>query len=284
VYEYTKSIKSPNSDEPINTYLLRPLAGLVVRALYDTRVTPNQVTVVSTIVGLAAALTYLNGTPVGVASAGLLVTAKDVLDSADGQLARAKQQYSRSGRFLDSIGDFIVNVCVFASIGYMLSARNGAWEYALLALLGLLGITFRVSYHVFYQTSYLHFEQKYETNRVTEEVREEDRSSDSWTLHLQAVYQAIYGWQDKLVLRIDKWCRGSTQNEESQRVWYSDVVGMRLSGFIGMGTELFLLTVCSLLNKLELYLYLNVLLMNGVLLSNLLYRNVFVHRTLNSRG
>ena len=51
-----------------------------------------------------------------------------------------------------------------------------------------------------------------------------------------------------------------------------------------MGTELFLLTVCSLFNRLELYLYLNVLLMNGVLLSNLVYRKVFLQRRLNSRG
>jgi phosphatidylglycerophosphate synthase len=31
--------------------------------------------------------------------AGLCMTLKDLLDSADGQLARAKQMYSRFGRF-----------------------------------------------------------------------------------------------------------------------------------------------------------------------------------------
>ena len=34
---------------------------------------------------------------------------KDIFDSADGQLARAKQLYSRHGRFLDSIGDYVVD-------------------------------------------------------------------------------------------------------------------------------------------------------------------------------
>jgi phosphatidylglycerophosphate synthase len=284
MYDYSKSIKSSDSDEPINTYLLRPLGGLVVRALYKTRATPNQVTIASTIAGLIAALVYLNGTYLGVAFAGLLVTVKDVLDSADGQLARAKQQYSRMGRFLDSIGDFVVNVGLFASIGYTLSMRHGNLEYAILALLGLAGTTFRVSYHVFYQASFLHLERKYQTNRISEEIREEDESGDRSTLQLQIVFQAIYGWQDRLVARIDGWCMGRRSGEEFRMEWYSDIVAIRMSGFLGMGTELFLLMVCSLFNRLELYLYLNAVLMNGVLLTNLLYRRVLLRRRLSIRN
>ncbi len=284
MYEYNKSIKSSVSDEPINTYLLRPLAGLLVQALYKTRATPNQVTIASTIAGLIAALVYLKGTYLAVVFAGLLVTVKDVLDSADGQLARTKQQYSRMGRFLDSIGDFVVIVGLFASIGYTLSMRHGNLEYAILAFLGLAGTTFRVSYHVFYQASFLHLEQKYQTNRISEEIRREDESGDRSTLQLQVVFQAIYGWQDRLVLRIDGWCMGRRRGDEFQKEWYSDIVAIRMSGFLGMGTELFLLTVCSLFNRLELYLYLNAVLMNGVLLFNLLYRGVLLRRRLSIRN
>jgi phosphatidylglycerophosphate synthase len=282
MYNYGKSIKSSISDEPINTYLLRPLAGLIVRVLYRTRITPNQVTVASIIAGLVAALVYLRGDPVALVFAGLLVITKDVLDSADGQLARAKQQYSRFGRFLDSIGDFIVDLAVFAAIGSILCSKHGNLEYGILALVGLVGITLRVSYHVFYQTSFLHLAQKYRTNRITEELREEDKNSDRTTLYLQTIFQTIYGWQDRLVLQMDLWCKGSQQGEEFQKEWYSDKVGIRLSGFMGMGTELFLLTAFSFFNKLELYLYINAMLMNGVLFANLLYRRILLRRRLAS--
>ncbi len=281
MYEYRKSIKSSISDELVNTYLLRPVAGLLVRVLYATSITPNQVTVASIVAGLAAAFVYLKGDPLSVAIGGLLVTTKDLLDSADGQLARAKQLYSRRGRFLDSIGDVVVNLAIFAAIGVILTERHGASEYGLLAFIGFAGTTFRVSYHVFYQTSYLHLDQKYRTNRVTEEVREEDKLTDSATLFLQRVFQWIYGWQDRLVLRIDRWCSGESVNEEFLRRWYSDSAGLRMAGLMGMGTELFLLMICSVSNRLELYLYLNALLMNSVLLVNVVYRRFSLRQKLN---
>lgn len=143
-YEYKKSVKSSLSDELVNTYLLRPLAGLIVRVLYRTPVTPNQVTIASTIAGLVAAGLYLKNEAFSTAVAGLCVTLKDLLDSADGQLARAKQQYSRRGRFLDSLGDFVVDVALFGAIGWVLFSSSGHWWMIGLSVLGLLGIMLRV--------------------------------------------------------------------------------------------------------------------------------------------
>lgn len=279
-YEYAKSIKSTASDELINTHVIRPVAGIIVRVMYKTPITPNQVTVASTIAGLAAAVAYGSGSPQAIAVAGLLISLKDTLDSVDGQLARAKNLYSRIGRFLDSIGDFIVNGAVFAAIGFTLTANHGNGWYVILSLLGLAGITFRVSYHVFYQSCFLHGVGKYENNRITEEIRKEDLESDVTTLTLQRIFQAMYGWQDRLVFRIDRWCRRGVEKTESQLVWYSDNVALRLSGFLGMGTELFLLTACSLLNELELYLLLNVVLMNLLLMGNVAYRRFWLSEKL----
>jgi len=275
-YEYRKSLKSNVSDELINTYALRPIAGLIVWMLYRTPITPNHVTVASTIAGLVAAVFYLRDQALSTALAGLLLTLKDVLDSADGQLARAKQQYSRTGRFLDSIGDFVVNVAVFGAIGWVLSTSSGNPWMLLLAFLGLVGITLRVSYHVYYQTSFLHLEEKYQINRLTEELTEEDLKGDRLTLLLQRVFLAIYGWQDRLMVRIDLWCRRGRDDREFLAPWYSDSVGLRLSGLLGMGTELFVLMLCSVFNQLVLYLYLNLVIMNGILLASLMYRRQFL--------
>ena len=135
MYSYKKSIKSELADELINTYMLRPMAGVIVSTLYNTSVTPNQVTIASILVGFAAAAIYLLGTPTAILIAGLFVTLKDILDSADGQLARAKQQNSRIGRFLDSIGDFIVDAAVFAAIGWILFQQEHSLWMPVLAML-----------------------------------------------------------------------------------------------------------------------------------------------------
>ena len=279
-YEYKKSLKSGLSDELINTYLLRPLAGKIVRALYRTPITPNQVTIASTFAGLVAAGFYLKGEAFSTAIAGLCVTLKDLLDSADGQLARAKQQYSRRGRFLDSLADFIVDVAVFGAIGLMLYSASGDWRVIVLSILGLTGITLRVSYHVFYHTSFLHLEEQYQLNRVTEAITTDDLAGDPLALQLQRAFQLIYGWQDRAMLRLDRWCRRGREDREFLIRWYSDPIGLRLSGLVGIGTELFLLMVCSIFNELTLYLALNVFLMSGIALISVLYRRWHLSVTL----
>jgi phosphatidylglycerophosphate synthase len=264
-YSYGSTVKSDASDELINTFLLRPIAGLLVRLLYPTKVTPNQVTIASTITGIVAATLYLGGTASWTAAAGLLITLKDLLDSADGQLARAKQMYSRTGRFLDSLGDFLVNVLAFAAIAFSLfrTDRDPAW--LLLGALGFLGITLRVSYHVFYQTSFLHCQRKYAVNRTREEIREEDLSGDRTALTLQRIFLVFYGWQDALMVRLDGWCRsGIAKTKFNDQRWYTDATGLRLSGFLGIGTELFLVMLFSVANRLEWYLFVNVVGLNGL--------------------
>ncbi len=280
-YSYSASVKSDLSDEPINTYVIRPLAGLIVWPLYYTAVTPQHLTLASLAAGIIAAYFYAQGSPSDVIAAGLLVTLKDVLDSADGQLARAKQQTSRSGRFLDSLVDVTVNLAVFGAIGYRLFADTGSPHLIILAALAFLGTTFRVSYHVFYHAAFLHLQNRYTTNRLTEEIQKEDLNAGGTTLTLQRLYQAVYGWQDRIVARLDSWCRRELKvDERTDALWYSDVVGLRLSGMMGMGTELALLTLFSLLNRLEFYLFLNLIVGNAVALASVAYRRLILRRRL----
>jgi len=272
-YSYRQSLKANLSDEPINVYLLRPLAGLLVRALYYTSVTPNQVTVAAIFVGVASAILYSFNSPLATVFAGLTLTLKDLLDSADGQLARAKEVSSRMGRFLDSIGDFLVNGMVFAAITVALAASKPLASIVLLGILGFLGISLRVSYHVFYHAAFLHTRNQYRQNRLTEEIKDMDLAGERFTLQLQSLYLIFYGWQDSTMMRLDRWCRkGIHESRREDERWYGDKLGLRFTGLLGMGTELFVLTVCSLANQLMLYLYLNVFLMNCIWLGSIVYR------------
>jgi phosphatidylglycerophosphate synthase len=288
-YQYSQSLKSDCSDELINTYVLRPIAGVIVKILYPTPVTPNQVTVAAIIVGICASYFYWIGNHYATLLAGVLVTFKDLLDSADGQLARAKSLFSRRGRFLDSIGDFVVDLLIFTAITFALYRVSGSASTFILGLMGFLGITLRVSYHVFYHVSYLHAHDQYQTNRLIEEIREEDRKGDPVALRLQQVFVLIYSWQDRMMMRIDEWSKSGrkrpdgTKRQEFNQLWYSDQAGLRISGFLGLGTELAILTVCSLLDNLILYLWINILVMNGIWLTAVLYRRIILAPSLSRR-
>ena len=281
-YSYRSSIKSGESDEWINTYLLRPIAGILVRGLYRTRVTPNQLTVAAICVGFVAAFLYAGSGPVPTLLAGLCVTGKDLLDSADGQLARAKQAYSRAGRFLDSIGDIAVNFAIFMAIGISLQHARQEPLLDVLAMAAFAGLTLRVSYHVFYHTSALHLHRTYAINRRSEEMTPEDRTEDATTRRLHAAYLALYGWQDNAMARLDAFCRRGLGNGAfTDQAWYCDTVGLRLSGLMGMGTELFLLTAFSVGNRLEWYLWVNVCGMNALWLATVVYRRFVLARRLS---
>jgi len=257
LFEYGKSLKSARSDELINTYVVRPLAGILVRALYRTRVTPNQVTATATFMGLVAAALYAQGRTVPTAVAACFLWLKDLLDSADGQLARAKNLFSRMGRFLDSAGDLLVNIAVFSAISVTLFRQLQSPLELLLGAAALLSTTLRISYHVFYQVSYLHLEQSYSVNRTDETLRSSDLLANRTTIVLQRLYQASYGWQDRAMQRLDTWCRGDLAGELNDR-WFRDGTGLRLSGLLGMGTEILVLVIFSLCDALAAYLIVNV--------------------------
>ncbi len=267
------------ADEIINIFLLRPLAAALVWLLYPTRITPNQVTVAAIVFGLAAGAAYAAGTPAATVAAGLLITAKDIADDADGQLARAKEMYSRRGRFLDSIGDFAVDLVVFAAITITVYHTYPSSSTIFLGVAAFLGITLRVSYHVFYQASFLHLEDRYKMNRITEEITDADRLGDPVALRLQVIFNVLYTWQDLLMCSIDRWCAGKGILKDKAGTWYGDRIGLRLSGLMGFGTEFALLTICSVTNHLYLYLVLNVVGMNGVWCLSILYRKLMLsHR------
>jgi phosphatidylglycerophosphate synthase len=276
---YRSSVKSEASDELINTYLLRPIAHLFVRALYPTNVTPNQVTVASFVAGAIGAALYAFAGPAYLPAAGLCITVKDLLDSADGQLARAKGLYSRFGRFLDSVGDFLVNLLVFGAIGFAMYWQTGWFPVFPLALIGFLGISLRVSYHVFYQTSFLHLRSAYDVNRITEEIREEDLAGEPRTLRMQKLFLLLYGWQDALMVRVDRWSMKGVSRECAEE-WYGNRTALVLSGFLGIGTELFILMLFSVARRLDLYLWVNIVGLNCVWGICIVYRRGVLGRRL----
>ena len=110
----------------VERYLTRPLASLVVRMVWRTRITPNQLTVISFLMGIAASGFFLLATPRSFRSAGLLTILSSVFDCADGMLARSRNQESRFGEYLDVFLDRITEFFLFAglTVGYYFYSGN----------------------------------------------------------------------------------------------------------------------------------------------------------------
>lgn len=102
--------------DPSNRFYRYPLARRLVPWLEPTPVTPNQVTVAHTLLGVAAAACVLQGSGRAVLVAGLCWELHLVLDCVDGELARVRGATSDHGRFLDILGDTIAYVVLAAAM------------------------------------------------------------------------------------------------------------------------------------------------------------------------
>ncbi|MCX6566960.1 MAG: CDP-alcohol phosphatidyltransferase family protein [Candidatus Aminicenantes bacterium] len=109
-FDYGKAArKRENAFTPrflqINKVFNRPAASLIVRALYKTKVTPNQVTVASFLIGLAGAGCFGLATRGSFIAGGLLTQLSSIVDCADGMLARARGTSNDFGAYLDLLLD-----------------------------------------------------------------------------------------------------------------------------------------------------------------------------------
>src|ERR1700733_3806233 len=84
------------------------LGRRLVTPLKDSWVTPNHLTTVRLLVGLAAALSFARGTYGWTNLAALLLTISNFLDHTDGELARISGKSSRFGHIYDLSSDAVV--------------------------------------------------------------------------------------------------------------------------------------------------------------------------------
>jgi len=105
-FDYEKSVRKSEDRYvrkylQVNKYLNRPLASLLVRAVFRTRITPNQLTYAAFIIGLGGSYFLFQGRPSALIVGGVLVQLSSIVDCADGMLARARDQKSEFGAYLD---------------------------------------------------------------------------------------------------------------------------------------------------------------------------------------
>jgi phosphatidylglycerophosphate synthase len=131
--------KPPEAEELVDEYLHRPLARRLIRALIRSPITPNQVTLLSALVGISAGVAVAQGArhPNALLLGGFLLFGSVVLDCCDGQLARLKGISSTTGAILDGLADYVVGLAVgVGALIYMAAVHGSAWVW----LLGVAGM------------------------------------------------------------------------------------------------------------------------------------------------
>ena len=89
----------------------------IVRPLVGTGVTPNHVTTLRLLTGIAAALLLARGDAFSSDIGGAIFFLSFLLDRADGELARLSRRTSSGGHRFDLYADYSANILVFLGMG-----------------------------------------------------------------------------------------------------------------------------------------------------------------------
>jgi phosphatidylglycerophosphate synthase len=105
----------------INSLLSIPTSYVIS----ELPITPNMITIATTVVGLASAVFVAFGDALNLAIGGVLFQLAAALDRVDGEIARSKFQASTRGAWIDTVGDNLTYLCFVAGLTWGLYRVTG---------------------------------------------------------------------------------------------------------------------------------------------------------------
>jgi phosphatidylglycerophosphate synthase len=126
-----------NTDGIVGRFLNRPLGRYLSKVLIHAPFSPNQVSIVSALVGILSGWFFAVGYFI---SGAFLLQISAIIDCVDGDLARVLYKESCLGKWLDLVGDQFVHIAVFAGIGFGLGRSDPASPALALGISAVLGV------------------------------------------------------------------------------------------------------------------------------------------------
>jgi phosphatidylglycerophosphate synthase len=118
------------------TFFVSPYSRYIARWAAHRGYTPNQITTVSVLMGLVAAILFATGERWGLIAGAVVLQIAFTTDCVDGQLARYSRQFSKLGAWLDSVFDRTKEYLAFAGLAIGASRMGDpVWTLACSALI-----------------------------------------------------------------------------------------------------------------------------------------------------
>lgn len=122
-----------SADGLVDRWLNRPLGRIFSKLLVRTEVSPNQITVAGTLIGLAGAAMIAHGGAGAAVAGALVIQVSAALDCVDGEIARVLFKESPLGKWLDISLDNLVHIAIFVAIAFHCARRGVAAPLGALA-------------------------------------------------------------------------------------------------------------------------------------------------------
>jgi len=258
--EYKNALKMLEVEEVFDLIIYRPLAFLLVKIVYPTNITPNQLTLIAVFFGLVGGICYTMGTPEYFFAGGVLYILYDVFDCSDGQLARIKKNGTKTGRIIDGVADYIATIAAYIGIGIGFAGNTAEpgyfWMLTVLAGASSAVLSILLDY---YRNRFLDIVLERESVLETElrEFTEEyDRIKTMKRKYFDKILLKIYLKYSKFQVKMAKGKESSKKLDVDSKLFYSkNKTLIHLWSYVGPTTQLTFMIFCSLINRMDIYLY-----------------------------
>jgi len=270
--------------------IYRPLAFIFVKATYSINLKPDQVSVSAMFFGSTAGVLLGFGTTATVTLGAALYFLSNILDCADGQIARLKRNGTKVGRIVDGLIDYIVSTFIFLGIAFGLVRQFSHGELNLLgnsfiqmnpytyiwiiSIAGGISSAFQAFYFDFYRNKFLQIAFGKASGIIDEiqEFEEEKRKfteDPGYANFMEKILINIYLWYSRLQLNIQKDHEHSTNEEkpDSKLYYNKNRFLLRMWSFMGSTTHITICVIFALMNNLEAFLLFCILPLNLLMLS-----------------
>lgn len=258
IAEYKASLKNTTIEEFVDLFIFRPLAFLFVKSIYRTRITPNQITLLSMLSGICSGILFAVGSPASVILGGLFLALATIFDCADGQLARLKNNGTPFGRILDGVVDYIYTVAAF--VGIAIGGMNG-WIDPLVwwLFVSLAGASYALQAGIldFYRNEFL-ANLKGSSGFVENELSSAQSERDKYTAikghYLERLMLEVYIKYSSYQNRLKPKTRASRNSNPAVYIKNSSLL-IRLWALNGTSTHVFVLVCCAGFGRLDIFLW-----------------------------
>jgi CDP-alcohol phosphatidyltransferase len=263
--EFKQSLKTVDSEEILDLIIFRPLSFVLVKLIYNTNITPNQISIVALIFGILSGILYGFGTHEFFIFGSISFFICNTLDCMDGQLARLKKNGTKIGRVIDGFIDYITSISVFLGLGIAMTSITGdalySWTLTIAA-----GISKAIQNMFFDHYRNMYLENVYhKVSSLDEEIEEYSEEKERlknvngkyFEKFLISIYLGYSNFQKNFTkhIRLDV-----TPGEYKSK----NKLLLRCWSWLGSTTHMVLLIIFSFMNRIDLYLIVTVSLGNFI--------------------
>jgi hypothetical protein len=262
----------------LDLFFYRKVGYQVARLCARLGLTPVSVTILGGICGICAGHLYfyrdLKTNVIGM----ILHVCANLLDNADGQLARLLNQKSRTGRVIDSVFDHLIFLSIYVHLGLRCLFADASPAIALLVLAAGVSHGLQGAAADYFRNAYLYFVKGRaradwdSTRNLRQEYQHLRWSAEPWQKLMLALY-IQFTWQQELLSPRMRQLRnkaehefpGEMPNELRQHYRESARPMLRWWGLLMTNTRMFFLFLFLILDRPAWFFWMELTVMNGLL-------------------